>query len=269
MPHVPVYAIEFNTIGCVSSCLGKVSLVFKVNIHRCNAYILFTLSCFLNLSIGEDVSAGGITVSVSEIDGVIQRDGTGLYNPIFDYLTELEIETKVVYSPGNRARRNFLEGTLDCLFPSSKRLLEETSLTIKDVVISEPVAIGRGLVVFHNVENPAKLDKSLRLGVVDITELYGFESVGTITVRGYSELISLVEAGRLEAGYFMYPDVYGIAGLADRLKPRLSSAIKIWEEGDSIVCRQKHSVIVNQISKEIRLLKQSKQLVGGVLKLAR
>ncbi len=243
--------------------------MFKVNVSRCNIYKLFIVSCFLTLSIGGKVSAGGISVSVSEFDGVLQSDGTGVYNPILDYLTELGIVTKVVYSPGKRARRNFLDGKLDCLFPSSLRLLEETPLISEDVIISDPVAISRGLVVFYDVKKPAKLDKSLRLGIVDIVDLYGYKNVSTINIKTYLELIALVEAGRLEAGYFMYPDVYGITGLVDRLKPRLSSAVKIWEEGDSFLCRKKHSAIVDQISKEIKVLKQSEQLVGGVLKLAR
>lgn len=240
--------------------------MFSQLLNKNISLYLSLLVCLYQYS-NQKVNAQGVTlsVSVSETEGVTQEDGKGVYNPTLNHLFKLGLLTKIVYNPGRRARREFVEGRLDCFFPSSKRILTEIPLTAEDVIVSEPIAIGRGMVIFHDYKNPPKINKSLKMGLVGIVELYGYKDVSTIDVKSYSKLIELVEQGRLEAGYFMYPDVHGVEGLSERLKPRLSSAVKLWEEADALLCRKKDKSIVDKISQEIRRLKQSGQLIDGAL----
>lgn len=246
--------------------MSKDNELFRFSLPFLNITNLVVISSFILLYGVKTSSAQGLSVSASETEGIIQKDGKGIYNPILDYLSKLELVSTLNISNPRRARRDFLDGKSDCLFPASERILPELFLNSNDVIFTEPVTISRGYVVFHNTKNPPELTKDLKLGTVGIAELYGYKNVSIINIKSYNDLMNLVETGRLEAGYIMYPDVSQVKGMNKRILPFLPSALKIWEETDALLCRKEKQVMVSQISVKLKALKNDGILLDGHFK---
>lgn len=208
----------------------------------------------------------GVTISVLELPHLFQKDRNGLYDQMMRALQREGLVKDWKILPYRTSDRYFEEKRVDCLAPYSE---QSAAAHDGDYIFSNAFNYASGKILLP-AGHPAlkdyrKLD-GLKVATVKIPELTTNQNVAmdAYPVKNYRLMTKMMMRGRIDAGYFMFPDVQADERALAYFKKHEKNAIKIWSAPEKIMCHSENKAIIRKINQFIRqYLNQNEALTAA------